>query len=67
MTDTERSVARLVGEGLTNREVGARLFMSHYTVDTHLRSIFRKLAIASRVELARMSAEARSTEQSQVK
>jgi DNA-binding CsgD family transcriptional regulator len=55
MTDTERSVAGLVGEGLTNREVGERLFMSRYTVDTHLRSIFRKLAVSSRVELARFS------------
>jgi DNA-binding CsgD family transcriptional regulator len=55
MTATEQSVARLVGEGLTNREVGELLFMSRYTVDTHLRSIFRKLAVTSRVELARIS------------
>jgi DNA-binding CsgD family transcriptional regulator len=55
MTDTERSVAGLVSEGLTNREVGQRLMMSRYTVDTHLRAIFRKLAVTSRVELARIS------------
>ncbi len=54
LSDTERLVSGLVAEGLTNREIGERLYMSPYTVDSHLRSIFRKLTINSRVELARI-------------
>jgi DNA-binding CsgD family transcriptional regulator len=53
LTDTERSVADLVAEGLTNRQVAARMFLSPHTVDFHLRQIFRKLDICSRVELTR--------------
>jgi DNA-binding CsgD family transcriptional regulator len=54
LTDTERSVAQLVADGLTNREVAERLFLSPHTVDFHLRSIFRKLGASSRVQLARL-------------
>jgi DNA-binding CsgD family transcriptional regulator len=46
-----------VAEGLTNREIATRLFLSPHTVDAHLRHIFGKLDIGSRVELARMVAE----------
>lgn len=53
LTPTEQSVAVLTAEGLTNRQIGERLYMSRYTVDTHLRSIFAKLGVASRVELTR--------------
>jgi DNA-binding CsgD family transcriptional regulator len=53
LTDTERSVAKLVAEGLTNRQIAERVFISRHTVDFHLRSIFRKVGVASRVELAR--------------
>lgn len=49
LTDTEREVANLVAEGLTNREVAGKLFLSRHTVDFHLRQIFRKLDVASRV------------------
>lgn len=48
LTDTERAVARLVAEGLTNREVGTRLFISPNTVNTHLRHVFQKLGVSSR-------------------
>ena len=54
LTDSEGAVARLVAEGLTNREVAAKLFVSHHTVSGHLRSLFNKLAINSRVELTRL-------------
>jgi DNA-binding CsgD family transcriptional regulator len=54
LTEAELGVARLVADGLTNREIGARLFMSHHTVDSHLRQIFRKLEISSRIELTRI-------------
>jgi DNA-binding CsgD family transcriptional regulator len=53
LTETERSVAALARDGLTNREIGERLFMSRYTVDSHLRSIYRKLGVNSRLALAR--------------
>ncbi|MEY2567429.1 MAG: hypothetical protein QOE35_1958 [Actinomycetota bacterium] len=53
LTSTERRVARVVAEGLSNPQVGKRLFLSRHTVDFHLRQIFRKLSIHSRVELTR--------------
>ena len=52
LTESECRLAWLVAEGLTNRQAAARLFVSHHTVDSHLRHIFRKLEINSRVELA---------------
>jgi DNA-binding CsgD family transcriptional regulator len=52
LTESEWALADLVAQGLTNRQAAARLFLSHHTVDTHLRHIFRKLDINSRVELA---------------
>lgn len=52
LTPTEVAVVRLVAEGLTNPEIGARLFMSRGTVKTHLSHIFTKLDIANRTELA---------------
>jgi len=52
LTATERSVAELVGEGRTNREVADALFMSPSTVQAHLKRIYRKLGVRSRTELA---------------
>jgi DNA-binding CsgD family transcriptional regulator len=49
-------VARLVAQGLTNREVAERLFVSQHTVSGHLRHVFAKLDINSRVELTRLAA-----------
>ena len=57
LTDSERAVAELVGQGLSNREAGRRLFVSRHTVDYHLRRVYRKLGIKSRVELARVLGE----------
>jgi sigma-54 dependent transcriptional regulator, acetoin dehydrogenase operon transcriptional activator AcoR len=59
LTETERSVALLVAEGYTNRETAAKLFVSWHTVDSHLRHIYAKLGITSRVQLARIKAEGR--------
>jgi len=57
MTDSELAVARLVAQGLTNREVAEQLFVSPHTISSHLRSIFAKLDINSRLALARIAAE----------
>jgi DNA-binding CsgD family transcriptional regulator len=54
LTASELTVARLVAEGMTNREVAERLFVSPHTVNSHLRHAFMKLGISSRVELARV-------------
>jgi DNA-binding CsgD family transcriptional regulator len=61
LTDTESTVAALVADGLTNREIATRMFLSPHTIDFHLRQVFRKLDIRSRVELTRMVLE-RNTE-----
>ena len=55
LTTSELTVARLVADGLTNREVAERLFVSPHTVSSHLRHVFSKLGITSRVELARLA------------
>jgi DNA-binding NarL/FixJ family response regulator len=57
LTDTEQAVSRLVAEGLNNNQVAARMYISTHTVAHHLRQAFRKLQIASRVELARIVIE----------
>ncbi|MFE9749755.1 LuxR C-terminal-related transcriptional regulator [Saccharothrix saharensis] len=57
LSGAEREIARLVGVGLTNRQVAKQLFLSPHTVNYHLRGIFRKLGISSRVELARVAHE----------
>ena len=57
MTDSELAVARRVAQGLTNREVAEQLFVSPHTVSSHLRSIFAKLDINSRLALTRIADE----------
>jgi len=49
----ERAIALLVADGLTNRQVAKQVFLSPHTVNYHLRRIYRKLGIGSRVELVR--------------
>jgi predicted ATPase/DNA-binding NarL/FixJ family response regulator len=48
----EADVARLVAEGLTNKQIGTRLFISERTVDSHVRSILNKLGFSSRSQIA---------------
>src|ERR1700734_1178814 len=51
----ELQVARMVAEGLSNRQIGERLYLSHRTVASHLYRIFPKLGINSRAQLTAMS------------
>jgi DNA-binding NarL/FixJ family response regulator len=57
LTASEFAVVRLVTEGASDREVGQRLFISPHTVNSHLRHVFAKLGISSRVELARQAGQ----------
>lgn len=52
LTETQRTVAKLVSQAKTNRQIARRMNLSPHTVNYHLRQIFRKLDISSRVELA---------------
>lgn len=52
LTESELRVARFVGEGLSNPEVADRLFISRRTVETHLKHVYTKLGLESRVQLA---------------
>ena len=51
LTPMELDVVRLVAEGLGNKEIGARLFISPRTVQSHLTHVYAKLGITSRVQL----------------
>ncbi|MGP3961932.1 AAA family ATPase [Nonomuraea sp. 3N208] len=59
LTPHELNIARLAADGLTNREIGQRLYLSHRTVGTHLHRIFPKLGVSSRSDLARVLKPAR--------
>ena len=50
LTEREREVLALVAEGLTNREIGARLFISAKTASVHLSNLMAKLNVSSRTE-----------------
>lgn len=52
LTSTELRVAQLAAQGLTNRQIGERLYVSPRTVSTHLQRMFPKLGVASRGEIA---------------
>ena len=48
----EAEVARLVADGLSNKQIGSRLLISEHTVDSHIRNILSKLGFGSRAQIA---------------
>lgn len=56
LTEREREILRLIGTGLTNREIGAKVFLSEKTVKHHVTNILQKLQVRSRVEAALFAA-----------
>jgi DNA-binding CsgD family transcriptional regulator len=62
LTDAEWATVRLVVEGLSNRQIAERLFLSRYTVETHLKHVFAKLGVESRTELAALAVSREAAE-----
>ena len=56
LTPTERDVVRLVSEGLANKDIATRLFISPRTVESHLTHVYNKLGVSSRVQLVKEAA-----------
>jgi DNA-binding NarL/FixJ family response regulator len=54
LTPQELEIAQMAADGMTNREIGERLYLSHRTVGSHLYRIFPKLDVTSRAELGRV-------------
>lgn len=61
-TQRERQVLKLVAEGLSNREIGSRLFISEKTVKTHVSNLLQKLGVADRTQAALLAVRRRLVE-----
>jgi two-component system, NarL family, nitrate/nitrite response regulator NarL len=60
LTDREREILSLIGTGLTNREIGERIFLSEKTIKHYVTNILQKLQVRSRVEAALLAAQVAS-------
>ncbi|MCC9711875.1 response regulator transcription factor [Streptomyces sp. MNU76] len=59
LTDREREILALIGEGLTNRQIGQRLFLAEKTVKNHISRLLAKLGVERRIQAAVLATEAR--------
>jgi DNA-binding NarL/FixJ family response regulator len=59
LTDREREILALIGEGLTNRQIGQRLFLAEKTVKNHISRLLAKLGVERRIQAAVIATEAR--------
>ena len=57
LNDSQREILRLIAQGFSNREIGAKVYLSENTVKSHVQEIFRKLNVRTRVEAALRAAE----------
>ncbi len=57
LTPREREVVLLIGEGVNNKKIASRLMITEHTVKAHLTTIFRKLGLSGRVQLALLANE----------
>ena len=57
LSKREREILQMVAGGFSNREISERLFLSYYTVETHVKRIYRKLAVSSRAMAVRTALE----------
>jgi DNA-binding NarL/FixJ family response regulator len=57
LTDREREILRLIGSGLTNREIGDQIFLSEKTIKHYVTNILQKLQVRSRVEAALLASQ----------
>ncbi|WP_413229154.1 response regulator transcription factor [Actinomadura citrea] len=57
LTDQERHILELIGEGLTNRQIGERLFLAEKTVKNYISNIFAKLGMSRRTQAAALAAQ----------
>ncbi|CAL9649518.1 response regulator [Streptomyces sp. enrichment culture] len=65
LTDREREILALIGEGLTNRQIGQRLYLAEKTVKNHISRLLAKLGVQRRIQAAVIATEARDRIQKQ--
>jgi len=62
LTDRERDILEFIGEGLTNREIGKRLFLAEKTVKNHISRMLSKLGVERRIQAAMIASQAKSAD-----